>query len=241
MLENGTWVVKNGDGLVMATWNKDTETWIYSPENIKVQQVIMGNDANPSLYEPFMGPLPPDDPATHFKDENGNPVGYGIGPEVEHEISLVLVPATEVFVRFRGVAQDANHSVMILEMPQSVDRSIIIVQNTYDFAIFATVNDGMIFDTSTAGRRAIDGHLAVQQANEQLIGHMVLIRIDHDKAEIYRDSSLYEKALISDRNAKATLDFLSGRISTAPVFREDEDSTGIVAYIVVPESQLPLP
>ena len=57
VVEGGTWVVKNADGLVTATWDSAKSEWILNWENIKVQ---IGYIAMPTTVAGLEGMLPED-------------------------------------------------------------------------------------------------------------------------------------------------------------------------------------
>jgi hypothetical protein len=248
-LENGVWTVKNADGKVTATWNTETQTWTYSPENIKIKQTIIGNDVDRSIFELFLGPLPPDDPSTHFKDENGNPVEYGIEPEIM-VVSFgrggkVSNPATEIFARFRGVVSiGSNLSATILEVPRSPDTSVIIVTSHYsdEFGMVGTPNDSAVWNqyTNTLSSR-LGGAVESALANENLPGQMVIVLLYHDTAPLFEGTDKYTDALQWDKNAKAYLATLSGTSPQAVLLDASDILNGFPQFIVVPDSHLPKP
>ena len=150
-------MVRNADGDVTATWNSETEAWEYSTENIDVEYTQIGLIVDQALIEPFLGPLPPDDPSTHFVNpETGERVGYGIGPNISIDTtSGRSFPGTEVFVRFRGITSmipgEQYFRALVLEIPRSEDRSdIFIVRiDIEDFSLRASLNDSFIYDQYT--------------------------------------------------------------------------------------------
>lgn len=251
LYENETWVVKNGDGLVMATWDTGAESWTYAPENIKVRQIFAGNEVDRAILEPFLGPLPPDDPATHFKDENGNPVAYGIGPETTYQSTgpkgsgMLTVQTTEVFVRYRGavINIEADVSAIIFELPFSVDTSAILVKTmkNSNFGFVGTKNDGFILNDSTMVLGGIYDEHGIQRANENWIGNMVMIMVDHDNAHSLVGTVFEELSRTIDKNGKAMLDFLSGKTQVAPIFTIYDTKNGIRNTMAIPSSQFPLP
>jgi hypothetical protein len=244
MLENGTWVVKNVEGKITATWNAETQSWTYSPENIKVSYTQIGNEVYQSVLEPYMGSLPPDDPATHFKDENGNPVDYGIGPETRIEVmGGGTIPLTEVFARYRGFVPLASFyphlpgaSALILEIPRTPDTSIIVViyGGTKYFYILATPDDSAIYDRYNIihPHEWVTADTAIPIANEHLIGQMVMILVQ-------TDSATGEYAYLN-QNAKTFLDFIAGTSTHIPLFGLNE-GFNIHSGIIAPVSSMPQP
>jgi hypothetical protein len=126
VFEGEAWFLKNAKGDPTAKWIVETKSWDTKDyeANITRTQVIVGNEVDQSILEPFLGPLPPDDPATHFKDANSNPVDYGVGPVIMKGSTVTIghasVPTTEIFVRFRGAVSLPNNSnitAQIYEVP----------------------------------------------------------------------------------------------------------------------------
>jgi hypothetical protein len=115
-LENGIWVVKNGEGQVTATWNKDTKEWTYNMEAIKIRRSIIGfegQDAN--LLKPLFEPLPADVPENHIVNpDTGEPIPFGyFGENVRHissttENKIYDNPVAILAVRNLGVIQIDN-------------------------------------------------------------------------------------------------------------------------------------
>jgi hypothetical protein len=250
--ENSTWVVKNKDGKTTATWNDQTDSWDYSQENIKVEQVFIGNTVDRALIEPFLGPLPPDDPTTHFIDSNtGERVGYGIGPEIHIETfgkgGQMKLPATEVFARFRGIALlDVNYrdydSAFILEIPRTPDTATVVVmfENTKQMLLRGIPGDSSIWDQYTAIPNDFSSvNELVQAVNNQLVGHMVMFPVEHDNAPLFVDTDAYEQIKNEDTVSRIFLDYLSGASTRIPRFELHDETNGIKArYLLVPESGL---
>ena len=256
LFENGAWVMKNGDGLVMATWNVETKKWDYNAENIKVKQIIIGNIVDQSLIEPVLGPLPPDDPTTHFVDANGNRVDYGVGPESKHEmgesIGIVDLPITEMFVRFRGVVMEPRSYgekfdwvAAVFEIPR-VDTSIIIVSEmtSEQFQIEGSLGDSYLFiehqkDDSPGHilyKQGWSGVSGMKIANAQLIGKMAMIFYFHDTAPLDPTDDYLRK---SDIAARSFIDYISGTSNVVPALMSGGLPSGLAISIRFPESQLP--
>jgi hypothetical protein len=250
VVENGTWVTKNADGKITATWNEQTEKWDYKPATIKVTYTQIGNKMDTAILESHLGPLPPDDPATHFIDlKTGELVEYGIGPETEllsfGAYGKKSDPATEVFFRFRGVVPiDSNYSIMILELPQSADSSMIItrfMENT-EFSIFGIAHDSQGFDQSmNIDINDLGSDVITTLANKYLIGHQVMTIIVHDTAEQYIGTEIYENHLHMDLFAKRLLANLLGTKTQPTLLQSNDLLNPLYPLILVPESQLPKP
>ena len=136
-LENGTWVVKNADGLVTATWNSQLQEWTYNMEAITIQRAVIGFEGqDESILEPLFAPLPADTPENHFIDPKSNePLPYGYYGENIKQMSssplekTVDYPTSVFLVRNLGVVQ-VNEDLYAIghELPVSVDRSIVLIQ-----------------------------------------------------------------------------------------------------------------
>ncbi len=254
--ENGIWVVKNADGQVTATWSEDTGEWSYVTENIVTKQIIIGYDVDPAVIEPYLGPLPPDDPSTHFIDpDTGKRIGYGIGPEKPFTafgsaVGTYSGSDTLVFARFRGVTVvplpygwDGFEAVQIIEIPQTVDTSIIWVMSTgreYFFSFIGVPDDSMYIDNwNLISYKQWGGVSGITLANENLIGKMVAVSIGHDTAHFFKEEKeiYYEFALIVENMREAILNYLAGKSTQIPSREEYKYSSGSSIY--VPESQLP--
>lgn len=248
--ENGIWTVKNADGLVTATWNKETNNWEYIKENIKVEQVLIGYDMDRSLVEPYLGPLPPDDPSTHFIDQKtGKRVDYGIGPDIKIGVMSMTEGKYEIdgnilYVRFRGAAPIIDNrlrepmSTLIFDIPQSIDRSIIILVPTTNHNIAFRGLAGNIADLEFKNyivNKAWAYESGLQMAKDHLVGSMFMIMITHGETDVSTDS----EASVHDQRAHAILDFIAGRRTTPPLFSFSESEMGILTLIYVPETQLP--
>lgn len=141
VVENGTWVVKNADGNVTATWNKETKTWVYSAENIHTQYDIVGFEGQDQqfLNELLNKPLPPEDPNTSYilPNENGE-VRYGIYATMQVDTNSVRfgdysLTYESLLARLRG-AFDINGVLnVVYELPRTRDDSLIIVQQPDEF------------------------------------------------------------------------------------------------------------
>jgi len=247
--ENGTWVVKNADGQTTATWNTEKKQWDYSKENIHVEQVLIGNTVDRALIEPYLGPLPPDDPETHFIDPaTGKRVDYGIGPEFKAGVISASegkkeVPATIVYARFRGAVQIPElvwgepGSVLIFEIPQSEDSSIILLQTIMNDNMVITALSGDIADpelNNTILDNSLSRTTSLQAAKDRLVGSMFMIRVLHGLAEVYTDTRFD----IIDTRAHAILDYIVGTSTIIPSFELTEINTGVNPDFLVPENQL---
>jgi len=253
--ENGIWVVKNADGQVTATWNELTNEWTYDTENIITKQIILGYDVDPAVIEPFLGPLPPDDPSTHFIDpDTGKRVGYGIGPETPvtifgSSVGTFTTSETEVFARFRGVATVPNppgwtklNVAIIVDVPQTADISIIVVSlATGDQFVFSGVpKDSMYVDfMNIVNDDPWGGGSGISLANEHLIGKMVAVTILHDMAPIFRNTDKYEVYSKWDNIRGDILSYLAGKSTQIPSRVEPKNSQIFSSQILIPESQSP--
>jgi len=245
--ENDVWVVKNADGLVTARWNADTSEWEYVTENIQVKQTIIGHEVPPAIIEPFLGPLPPDDPEMHFKDEDGNPVGYGIGPELgihtnNFTFGKVVNPGTGVFARYRGATRYHNDGdkydtfAIIYEIPQSADASTILVLTlAYDgFAIMGAPDDKVVVDQFKWSNWFDDLDEEIEIANSRLVGNMAMLIVLHDTFSVTPE----EHSAINDARSDAILSYLMGKSAQPPRFPEYPHSYNILPYVLYPESVL---
>ncbi len=251
--EHDMWVVKNAEGLVTATWDAASESWVYTPEHITVKQTIIGHEVgDPTILEPFLGPLPPDDPETHFKDADGNPIGYGIGPEFGIEIhdwtfGDVVWPATGVLARFRGVTKYRHDGwkndtvVRIFEVPRTADVSTILVLPIWDdgFTLLGTKDDRADWDSSTISPSddSWHGDKGMQLANSQLVGNMAMLLVYHDRFSV----SPHDHIASEDARSDAILSYLLGTSAQPPWFPEFPYSQNISPFILFPESVLPVP
>ncbi len=247
-------VVKNTDGKTTATWNEETKTWAYSPENIRVEQILIGSNVGRSLIEPYLGPLPPDDPETHFIDPTtGTRVEYGVGPELQTrsrtaEQPNLLLPATAVFVRYRGAAPIFNEnlrepsSVFIFEIPKSPDSSILLCKMypNSGFSLVMLSGDVADLDFTNAvydNDKSLYSETGLQTAQEYLLGSMILLVIEHDTAEkIPEDYQFYSEI---DGRARSLLDYLTGTSTQIPNFDLYEGNIGISPSMYFPENRLP--
>jgi len=246
ILENGTWVVRNRAGEITATWNAQKSEWDYSVENINVAYTFVGLEVDRSIIEPFLGPLPPDDPSTHFKNlETGEPTPYGIGPEVETETVGLggrrKIPTTEFFARFRGIAPfDSYDSVLILDVPYSIDKSIIFTIRTNNSAFYIGYSplDNMVLTPGFELFVDTDDHL--HTANQSLVGKQVMIRIQTD-VSVGITGSAHDVFVKSDRIAEAFLGYFRDPSTSPPTFVIGEDYTQNIkaSPLIIPESQLP--
>lgn len=248
VVENGTWVVKNADGKVTATWNKETKTWTYSAENIDVAYTQIGLNVDKALIEPFLGPLPPDDLSTHFVDSTGNPVGYGIGPETimitEGSAGRITYEETEVFARFRGVVQipDSIFSATVFEIPRSADSSIILViRGTYDgFYFLGSPGNNYMYDQFSVISPEGTGAQYAAIANNELFGHMIMFRVTHDAAKLYANTQDFDRYVSMDEYARVFLDYIGGRSTQVPRSELlDTMQQSIDPGLIVPESEFP--
>jgi hypothetical protein len=246
-----TWVTKNKDGNVTATWNTETKSWVYSPENITVDYVQIGIKVDQKDLAPFMGPLPPDDPSTHFKDPNTRDyvMNYGIGPEaILKGTAGSETPVTLIVARFRGVipidpTSKSKRMASIFEIPRSPDTSVIAVirGDIKYFGISGTPDDTFLWDqmTEVSGDSFIR-ETGMQKANDQLVGHMVMFSVQHDKAILSKDSPSYESIIIQDTYAQAFFDYITGKSTNIPLFdMRDGNTSCFNADLIVPASQLP--
>jgi len=252
--ENGIWVVKNAVGKTTATWNEQTSEWTYNTENIITKQIILGYDVDPALIEPFLGPLPPDDPLTHFIDpDTGKRVGYGIGPEMSDTyigsaVGTYTVSATEVFARFRGIVTvplppewQGSDIAIIVDVPQTADTSIILVSSGVDtFSVSGVPEDSMYVDIMKLQQDKQWGGLhEITRANESLTGKMVAVEIVHDRAPFFKETPYYEQYLTIDNIRKAVLDYLAGKSTQIPSRVKYKYGKIFSPEIYIPESQLP--
>jgi hypothetical protein len=247
-----TWVTKNKDGNVTATWNAETQRWLYSPENIKVDYTIGGFlGFKKEEVGQYLGPLPPDNPENHFIDpETGKPVPYGIGPETTFSmvgaVGNVTFPATQVRVRFRGIARLSSKSpnekryARIFEFVMSPDKSFIHLSfcqpgtiGTVGAPFNATVFDRAVFPSLVPSGSDKTG---IDIANEEYIGKMVIIHIGHDIAPLITstDKRLKSQQAEEDKRAQALLDYISGRSTQIPIIEKIVWGANILAKIIFP-------
>ena len=255
-MENGIWTVRNIQEQITATWNAETKQWVYIPENIKIKYTIGGYTGDQADIEAYVdSPLPPDAIADHFIDPaTGKPVPYGIGPEIiqYHSISGMnfSCPATEVFVRFRGVAALLKEigkyffSAKIFEIPQSADRSFILVVPTVsdNMGIIAAPDNTLVLDENASHivnveRNTPGGVPWVEIINDHLIGHMAMIIIEHDIAPHIQGTSVYDVYVARDRIARTIFDYISGISTQIPVIDRVNRASNVEQDIVFPESQ----
>jgi len=253
--ENGIWVVKNADGKTTATWNEQTSEWTYNTENIITKQIILGYDVDPAVIEPFLGPLPPDDPSTHFIDpDTGKRVGYGIGPEMLQDmfgspVGTYTASKTLVFARFRGVVTaplppewTKTQVAMIVDVPQTADTSIILISRvpSESFLVSGAPNDSIYVDImKVIYHKEWGGPSGMSLANEYLIGKMVAVAISHDSAPFFINNDAYETILAKDYSNKAILDYIAGKSTQIPNRAELQYSIIFPTPIFLPESQYP--
>ncbi len=211
--EDGTWVVKNAEGLVTATWNEGTSAWEYNLDNIKVEYTQIGLKVDQAVIEPFLGPLPPDDPSTHFiNPATGERVDYGVGPESAiYGTGGSVWPVTEIFARFRGITDEKIpgsrylHAI-VFEIPMSADRSAIFVAGADmdNFSLFGTPDDSYLYDQYThIYTEPYIGDSAKDRANANYIGQMMMILARHNDGD-----------LMDTRLTRSLVNFLSGSAST---------------------------
>jgi hypothetical protein len=223
--------------------------------NITRTQVIVGNEVDRSILEPFLGPLPPDDPTTYFKDVNG----YGIGPEITIETTgpkgFLENPTTEIFVRYRGTViipgSKNSEAVRIFEVPQA-DTSIVIVTMTLttdEFSFIGSLGNSAVYNQNfknSEGHKLADpgwhGIAGIQLANANFIGKIGAILLFHNTASLYpAGSDAQAKAAARDTYADSLIAYISGTSNQAPVpipFSYQK-GTGILPDLMFPEIDLP--
>lgn len=198
VLENNTWVVKNADGQVTATWN-GTE-WAYNTEFLKLTRTIIGFDGeDASLLDPlFENPLPEDTPENHFIDpKTGEPLPYGYFRESSTEISLTdgnkyEIPFSLYAVRMVGAVQvDETDSAVVLELPISPDRSsVFVIPNVLeDGTDFCGIKDERLYDEEIISdlRVALTASKNPEAYNN-IRGQQVLMAVFHDIPENFAKS-----------------------------------------------------
>ncbi len=250
--ENDMWVVKNANGDITARWDAASESWIYAPEHITVKQTIIGHEVDPAIFEPFLGPLPPDDPETHFKDADGNPIGYGIGPEfeikkIDFTFGKVVCPATGVFARYRGATRyrrdgaKKDSLATIFEIPQTADASTILVltKSGDQFTLIGIPDDRAVWDPYTIIDRD-DGSWSndsgIQIANSRLVGNMVMLIVHHDTFSVAPS----DVSAAADARSDAILSYLLGTSTQPPRFPTYPYAQNIMPFLFFPESVLSL-
>jgi hypothetical protein len=260
-LENGLWTVKNADGKITATWNTETKQWDYNAESIKIEQILLGYTGDLEAIKPYLGPLPPDDPATHFRKPDGTPVDYGIGSEVTRGLvgpgGKFSYSATELYVRFRGLVSLPDESIKvnnnkiwkfsakIFELPQSADTSLILVVplSSNNIGLAGVPDDGSnVLDPLTftwlGWGSPIGDEILNKTINDTLIGKMVLILIGHDLAPHTQGTDAYDYFIQTDKVAKAILDYISGVSQQPPIMTSAGDNANIDPIICIPLSQI---
>lgn len=252
--ENGVWVVKNADGKTTATWNEQTKEWTYNTENIIIKQIILGYDVDPALIEPFLGPLPPDDPSTHFIDpDTGKRVGYGVGPEMLQDmfgsaVGTYTDSKTLVFARFRGVVTvplpreltRIDQMAMIVDVPQTADTSVILISLVPDgsFTVSGVPNDSIYVDImKVLNDKQWQGRSGMSLANEYLIGKMVAVAMSHDLAPFFVNNDRDGTMLGYDLSNKAILNYIARKSTQIPSRVEFKYKVVFPGPILLPESQ----
>lgn len=190
VFENGTWVVKNADGAVTATWN-GTE-WEYNTENLKITRTIIGFDGkDASLLDPLLDtPLPEDAPETHFIDpRTGEPLPYGYVREDTMTTSWsdgnsYTIPFSLYAVRMVGAVRvDEMSSAVVLELSVGPDRSSIFViyNEPGEGTSFSSVSDTELYketlDSQTGIRLSAADNPEMYNA---IRGQQVLMGLFHD-------------------------------------------------------------
>jgi hypothetical protein len=121
VFENGTWVVKNADGKVTATWDATENVWYYNAENLTMisggaskpvsedpnAEAIVDPGATYSVPEAWMTALPENqvDPNPLVPLGVINQIDRSLGVGTENEAHMRII---EVGVDFRGITPVSN-------------------------------------------------------------------------------------------------------------------------------------
>ena len=226
VVEGGTWVVKNADGLVTATWDSANSEWTYNMENIHQQIFVVENYTQfdpASIPAEMLSPLA-DYTSGRLTDETGNPVVDGTIIEKIIVLSSVRIgnyDAQYAYVasRFRGLTQiiwaakGAKHDgyIALFEVCLAPDKSIYLSyylsDDNDDSVNLFLLQDGSIakFEPNGMDPNAvppwgiIKSDLIQRLNNASAIGMPVLFPIEHDMPEGMglEDQNKYRAELLS--------------------------------------------
>ena len=198
VIEDGVWVTKNAQGKITATWNAETNTWVYSPENIKIKFDIIGFAGHDkSLLNPLLQPLPPDSPENHIMDpKTGEPLPYGYYTEImAHGIEsatgkIVDFPEAVFAVRNRGIIKiDETYFALGFEMPISHDRSVLFIltvtsEQYFTELLFRPANIMEVYSIADLNHGKFLPEDISGQFIQSIRGQQVMIRMNHNTSEV---------------------------------------------------------
>jgi len=210
VVEGGTWVVKNADGLITASWDSAKSEWVYNMENIHKQIFVVENYTQfdpASIPAEMLSPLA-DYTSGRLTDETGNPVVDGTIIEKIIVLSSVRIgnyDAQYAYVasRFRGLTQiiwaakGAKHDgyIALFEVCLAPDKSIYLSYYLSDDSESALnlflLSDGSIakFEPNGMDPNAVppwgikENDLILRLKNASAVGMPVLFPIEHDMPE----------------------------------------------------------
>jgi hypothetical protein len=234
--ENETWLAKNANGAITATWTGSE--WTYNTEVITVTRTIIGFEGQDVHLLDYLldTPLDADTPEKHFTDPaTGKPLPYGYVREEKIEATSTEgqpfeIPVSMFAVRMLGTndVNDTNTAV-VLEMPLTVDRSIIFTFNEsidQGFTLYGLTNEALSQQTSLLTLPAVLFQSTINSAlyNVDLRGQQMLIAIYHDIPEIL--SGTYDQWNINDPCA-ALFQFIRDPAAPVPAISLFDGSTKI--------------
>lgn len=230
--ENSTWIVRNANGEVTATWDEATGLWTYDMDVVKTNQLVAGIVlAEMSKYYPsnfftdvLSRLLPPDEPSTHFIDPVTNkPMRYGTFKEASISVNhSTLGPyeqdVTYVSVRVRGsVSDEYGNPDLILSVPTGVDsESIVIIPllpSRLPLMVFGISNKDITGNLEEIERRYIKSvpEESVEDfLNGQAFGQQVLIMVKRNLPIGYLGADDEERIKRHNIGAEETIAFFNG-------------------------------